>query len=225
MMPCVAYIRGRTKLASALRSSQITGSPVTNARPCGVLPSATRTVPADCAVIPAEARRDDQIVLLGAVSINRAIGDAHALSANTSGLCQYTVDIAAHNGECAEPGKLRLLPAEPLVLLGEMRMKITRCGIAIGSVIQYRKPLGIQMRGIAGADDLLDDAQCTDDILGAVWLDDQRFAIGPSSATSAQHGRRHRERPYGPGSSAGQECPCPGHHLPSRISNIAKSGL
>src|ERR1700724_3494217 len=67
-----------------------------------------RTVPADCAVIPAEARRDDQIVRLGAVAINRAIGDVHALSANTSCLCQNTVDIAAHNGECAEPGKLRL---------------------------------------------------------------------------------------------------------------------
>ena len=98
-----------------------------------------RTVPTDCPVIPAEAGRDDQIVLFGTVSINRAIGDAHALGADTSGLRQYTVEIAADNGECAEPGKLRLLPAEPLVLLGEVCIKRARCGIAVGAAIQYRK--------------------------------------------------------------------------------------
>ena len=72
-----------------------------------------RTHSTDCPVIPAEAGRDEQIVFLRTVSIDRAIGDAHTLSANTSGLGQYTVEITADNGECAEPRNLRLLPAEP----------------------------------------------------------------------------------------------------------------
>ena len=72
-----------------------------------------RTDLTDHPVIPAKAGRDDQIVLLGTVSINRAIGNAHTLGANTSALGQYTVEITADNGECAESRKLRLLPAKP----------------------------------------------------------------------------------------------------------------
>ena len=119
MTPCVGVYPWPNKTCirtQVVTDHRLSGNERTTMRSASIGP---RTDSTDCPVIPAEAGRDDQIVLFGTVSINRAIGDVHTLSANTSGLCQHTVEITADNGECAEPGKLRLLPAKPLVLLSE----------------------------------------------------------------------------------------------------------
>ena len=138
-----------------------------------------RTDLTDHPVIPAEAGGDDQVVLFETVSINRAIRNAHTLGANARALGQHTVEVAADNGECAEPDKLRLLPTKPLVLFSEACIISILRGIALGSILQYQEPLGKGSRGVVDADDLFDDAQRSDNILGAVRLDDKRFANGP----------------------------------------------
>ena len=97
----------------------------------------------DHPVIPAEAGCDDQIVVFETVSINRAIGHAHTLSANASALSQYTVEVTAGNGECAESGNLRLLPTKPLVLLSEACIRSIRRGSSrLGASRSIENPLG-----------------------------------------------------------------------------------
>ena len=87
-----------------------------------------RTDPTDCPLVPSKASRDEQVVILRSVSENRAVGDTHTLGADASGLRQYTVEITADDGECAESGKLRLLLAEPSVLCSKLCIKGMLCG-------------------------------------------------------------------------------------------------
>src|SRR3954447_5549462 len=97
-------------------------------------------------MVPADPGLDDEIVLLGAVAVDRAVGHLHSLGANAAGFRQNVAEIAFGECEGSEPCQLRLLSAQPAVLLPDFGFRIVRLRTLVRGV-QYCEAPGEQSRG------------------------------------------------------------------------------